>query len=878
MLSKFSSTALRLALVLIISAFVFSACSGTGGRNFTISDNPFFTQDADGDGLTDVVERQIGSNPANIDSDFDGLTDYFELVHMPVLLGLAGAPVQVDPFNLHDFDNDRLHAAMDNDDDGNGINDALQDSDSDGVPNAYEHYGYSIDLNNNQPIPWGFTVDQAGNVTPKSESSLDYTIRYYKTDPAQASTDADPYNDLLEANKVGLDQGVVAPADNPCVPALPNFFIVMDSYQVTTLQTITSSSGRSIDSGNSWSNTISDSKQMGSCSGMNTIGSFMSQNFGSIAGGLATSAISSFISPAITTHTVTQSTSGFSNNKDDWSTATQLASGAAAKIKFNLRVYNFGTAPAATISPQVALILGNRQIASFTPSTAIEALPVRGQYPQGQSVFWTVDKTTDGHGNVSDILLTLDELRSFETGAPFSLELANVSARVKAPYLDPFTHTTVYQDIGSWSDYAGRVSNISTNLMIDTGGGSYASYPVFAPSAPKEGMGSVSPIRLIDALLWTVGEYSASDSLTGLAVSKPDGSQTKYITGFGGWYFIFDNHYTADDLQAASSNILNMRIKPGSTIYVKAPPSTEASKPPIQWAALSPSGSDTFSSTTPLKVSASVTDYFEVAKVTFRPGPSAPASQSVTMADTDGDNIWTCTLPATYVITGTEVVEAANVSNSGSTLAVALSAPVTKTATIHISRTDFAALRQQNIAGEYLDLDTGTVASVHNLQMPTGADLQVMMTSTAQGLVRLAVSIPQAAGNNHPFLVLVRKLDGTPDTSAWAWDNVGLGMLLDVNNKLDPAVFNPQPAHSYHSTYFDIDNVSNHAAWVTSFNGNMPVPQGKTLPGYPGYTMGIVTSAGSYAKFRIDGYTTDSVSGFTDSVRLAYAVYPFKAW
>jgi hypothetical protein len=878
MLSHSSSTALRLALALIISAFIFSSCSGTGGRSFLHSQDEFLSADSDNDGLTDIQERQIGTDPLNADTDFDGLTDYYELVHMPVLLGLAGSPVEVDPSNLHDFDNDRLHAAIDNDDNGDGIHDGLQDSDGDGVPNAYEHYGYSIDLNTNQPIPWGFTVDQAGNVTPKPESALDYTVKYYKTDPTQASTDADPYNDLLEANKVGLDQGVIAPADNPCVPALPGFYIVMDSYQVTALQTITSSQGNSIASGSSWSNTITDSKQMGTCSGMDTIGSVASQAFGSIAGGLLKSGISSFISPAITTHTVTQSTSGFSNNKQDWSSASQLSTGAAAKIKFNLKVYNFGTAPASAVVPQVALILGNRQIASFTPPSSIETLAVRGQYPQGQGVFWTVDKTTDGQGNVSDILLTLDELRSFEMGSPFSLELANVSARVKAPYLDPITHTTIYTDIGSWSDYAGRIATRSTTLMIDTGDGNFASFPVFAPANPKEGAGSMSSVELIDALLWTIGEYGENDELTGLKVYKPDGTSNKYVASFDGWYFIFDSHYSSDDLQAASSNILGMRIKPGSTIYIKAPPTAAASKPPIQWASISPFGSDTFSSTTPLKVSASVTDYIEVTKVTFRPSLQAPASQSVTMTDTDGDNIWTCQLPATYVITGSEVVEAANVNNSGSTLAVSLTAPITKTSTIHISRTDFAALRQQKVAGEYIDLDTSTVASVHSLQMPSGADLQVIMTPVTQGLVRLAVTIPQMTGANHPFLVLVRKLDGTPDISAWSWDNVGLGTLLDVNNKLDPAVFNPPPSNSYHSTYFDIDNTGNHTAWVTSFNGNMPVPQGKTLVGYPGYTMGIVTTQGNYAKFRIDSYTTDSVSGFTDSVNLSYAVYPFKAW
>jgi hypothetical protein len=879
MLSRHSLTALRLTLVLVISAFVFSACSGTGGRNFPVSQNAFFTTDTDADGLTDAQEREIGTDPSNIDSDFDGLTDYYELVHMPVLLGLAGSPVVVDPSNLHDFDNDMLHAALDNDDNGDSLHDGLQDSDGDGVPNAYEHYGYSIDLNTNQPIPWGFTVDQSGNIMPKPESALDYTVKYYRTDPTQASTDADPYNDLMEANKINLDQGVIAPADNPCVPALPSFFIVMDSYQVTTLQTITSTSGHSIQSGTSWSNTISDEKQMGTCSGMDTIGNLVGAAYGGLIGGLVKSGISSFISPAVTKHTVTTSNSGFSNSNEDWSTATQLATGAAAKIKFNLRVYNFGTAPAATVMPQVALLLGNKQIASFSPTDSIESLAVGGVYPQGTGVFWTVDKTYNGQSGYSDILLTLDELRSFEMGAPISLELASVSARVKAPYLDPDTHYTTYKDIGSWADYEGRIVARSASLMVDTGDGCLAYFPVYAPANPKEGVGSMSPVALIDALLWTVGSYDSSDKLSRLAVKKPDGTSTNYVTGFDGWSFIFDSHYSADELQAASTDILAIHIKPGSTILVKAPPAGAQSKPPIQWASISPQGADTYSATTPLRVAASITDYFEVSNVVFRPSPTAPASQSVTMADADGDAIWTCQLPATYNVTGSEVVEATNVYSSGSTKGIGVSAPITKKATIHISSTDFTSLRQKNLAGEMLNLDNGAVSSVRNSMVPTGADLQLLLTpdSTRQ-LVNLVATIPQAAGNNHPVIVLVRKIDGTPELSAWNWDNVGAAQFLDLNNRIDPAVFNPPPSTPYHSTYFSITNFANHAVWTMGLLGNLPVPQGKTLPGYPGYTMGVITSDGYFAKFRIDSYTTDSTLGFTDSVTIAYAVYPYRAW
>jgi hypothetical protein len=75
--------------------------------------------DTDGDGIGDVDEQALGTDPGDPDSDGDGLRDGFEI-------GSVAAPA--------DTDGDGTLDALDPDDDGDGIPTAAEDTDGDGNP------------------------------------------------------------------------------------------------------------------------------------------------------------------------------------------------------------------------------------------------------------------------------------------------------------------------------------------------------------------------------------------------------------------------------------------------------------------------------------------------------------------------------------------------------------------------------------------------------------------------------------------------------------------------------------------------------------------------------------------------------------------------
>lgn len=111
-----------------------SAASGSAEVKIRINDLPMtnnvkvtFTAgpalDSDNDGLSDAVERQLGTSPTNKDSDGDGIDDLSEV-------GSASRP--------KDSDGDKIIDALDSDDDNDGIptkQEGRGDNDLDGIPN-----------------------------------------------------------------------------------------------------------------------------------------------------------------------------------------------------------------------------------------------------------------------------------------------------------------------------------------------------------------------------------------------------------------------------------------------------------------------------------------------------------------------------------------------------------------------------------------------------------------------------------------------------------------------------------------------------------------------------------------------------------------------
>lgn len=132
--------------------------------------------DTDGDGLTDVREKTLGTDPNNADTDEDGLTDGDE---------------------VNEYDTDPLAADTDEDglSDGEEVNSyntdpKAEDSDGDGLTDGQEVNEYRTDPNNE---------DSDGDTLSDYEEVMEY-----KSDPNSEDTDGDGFTDPQEI-EMGTD-------------------------------------------------------------------------------------------------------------------------------------------------------------------------------------------------------------------------------------------------------------------------------------------------------------------------------------------------------------------------------------------------------------------------------------------------------------------------------------------------------------------------------------------------------------------------------------------------------------------------------------------------------------------------------------------------
>ena len=133
--------------------------------------------DTDGDGLSDLREKELTTNPLSIDSDADGLSDSLEIGGYEVVIGDQAIVVNSDPLNP-DTDGDQLTDSAERD--GSSIfvnaeerrrstNPTVADTDGDGLDDLAEITG------------------------------LPFEGGTYHTDPVVSDTDADGLTDAEEA-------------------------------------------------------------------------------------------------------------------------------------------------------------------------------------------------------------------------------------------------------------------------------------------------------------------------------------------------------------------------------------------------------------------------------------------------------------------------------------------------------------------------------------------------------------------------------------------------------------------------------------------------------------------------------------------------------
>ena len=162
--------------------------------------------DSDEDGLPDIYELKIGTDPYDQDTDEDGLTDYQEYVY-----------TQTDPL-VYDSVTE-------------GVSDADIDTDEDGLSN--------IDEFTRETYPWTPDTDQDG--------LSDYDeIFVYNTDPLIADSDEDGVDDGSEV-KLGLDPNDPATNGVPDGEYVIPQTIATDSSILSTVNTAESPYELSID-------------------------------------------------------------------------------------------------------------------------------------------------------------------------------------------------------------------------------------------------------------------------------------------------------------------------------------------------------------------------------------------------------------------------------------------------------------------------------------------------------------------------------------------------------------------------------------------------------------------------------------------------------
>lgn len=487
-------------------------------------------QDRDGDRLPDGLEEALGTDPDRRDSDRDGFDDYQELF---------GSQIFGDYYAGADLDNDGIIAALDPDDNGDGVNDgAGVDSDGDGIDNYLEINGFTYDWYSNSYALW---------------DGVSFDGPYFKTDPRQISTDQDPFSDDMEASGSLMDVLVKNPGDLPMVPAYPNIVVRLEGYDVTLNSEISYSHGEALEVGRSWSReaSVENAFEMGVNWEAGVTG-----KFGEESGAEVSAKIGGNFS-ATQTRSSTRSTGGSIVQDSHWERAVSSNPSSAAKVKLKLKVYNLGTAAASNILPTLTLKIGGASVQTFQPSNPISILEPGGIYPIQEGSYWVVDRLDS-----SDyIYLTLNELRALENGAPLSVEVSQLDGEVML-----LNSNGRWESAGAWGEYMARCEAVCANIKLDIGNGNFIHHLVYASDAPYAPV-----VTLGDALRWIAGYEDG-----------PDGASIKYLDRFGwlqetslsGWNFIMDrNTVEQNNLLTSGSapDLSTVILGPDTSIIVRAP-------------------------------------------------------------------------------------------------------------------------------------------------------------------------------------------------------------------------------------------------------------------------------------------------------------------
>ncbi|MBN2011029.1 OmpA family protein [candidate division KSB1 bacterium] len=181
------------------------------------------TTDSDKDGLSNQIEKELGTDPKKVDTDSDGLNDGAEVNQYKT----DPLKTDSDADGLNDGDEVNQHKTypLKTDSDGDGLNDGVEvnqykadplkaDSDSDGLNDGAEVNQYKTNPlkadSDADGLNDGAEVNQYKADPLKADTDGDglkdgAEANQYKTDPAKADTDGDGLSDGDEVNKYKTD-------------------------------------------------------------------------------------------------------------------------------------------------------------------------------------------------------------------------------------------------------------------------------------------------------------------------------------------------------------------------------------------------------------------------------------------------------------------------------------------------------------------------------------------------------------------------------------------------------------------------------------------------------------------------------------------------
>lgn len=660
--------------------------------------------DLDRDGVPAGIELMLGTDPDEIDSDHDGLSDHYEL------WGYAGVPVGIvgDMSAIPDANGNGVIALLDiGDMAGQVLRNASatigeervrvsfpeagtflpNDIDGDGIPNDFELSGFYVEFDDQQE-PW-FVKWTEG----------DYQKDYFKTDPTKWSTDGDPFSDWEESTKFNIDQRVKSPGDHPNIPAYPDLHLLLDKYTITLNQDVVIESSTGNTSQSSWTNqtaaawskeTITENLKDFGGYGNGSIG-IPGVSTGEGGGSVGFQMRWSYkkTSNTLNQTTVTNDTSGLT--AQEWSSARAVSGNSleAAFVNLNLHMVNTGTLPADNVSAVCNLRLGNFIIESF--------LAGNGENGELQGKMGTViplQVSTTGRSTPelptgAPLVLTMNQLRSIQSGA-LSIEVVAFEADTVVWEIDPNTGRRTFLTTGDWSAYHNAIQNTSARLMLDFGDDPTYSPQLFnSPQLlngipvkriddirvacfPLDGsyLGSPPAVDLVDAFMWA---FETRDSEIGPVVTIRDPvSNWKHTSPIAAWEFGFDQQ-TVDMILADPqrfSNLFTIPIEPGNPVErvytCTAPPPGELASPQIYWALCDPQTR---------KLRAYSRDVRGIREMRFKPDPKANYDGELMRVGYDPNDpemafFYTYDLPEQYVWTGFEQVVAINTDEKRSELPV----------------------------------------------------------------------------------------------------------------------------------------------------------------------------------------------------------------